>query len=85
MEEKPLNDEELDAMELQFYRGGFSQAEMLRVLTSCKVQRKVLKKLFGFWKKELMRRVSTTDPVPNSELTYLKELVALEDEPLRPL
>lgn len=79
-----LNDREIEAVQRNFYRGIFNDREIDRLFETIRIQRRVLKELFGLWYKEPLRRVSTAEPVPNSQLAHLKELVSMEDKKCLP-
>lgn len=50
-----------------------------RLIQTVKIQREVLKELFGFFRQESpLRRVHVSDPVRSSHLNHLKELVSME-------
>ncbi len=75
-----LTDRELEKIELEFCRGLYDDEDVGILINALHAHRKVLRQLFGYFKSDLMRRISTADPVRNSELSYLKELVSMEDQ-----
>ncbi len=77
---KALTDVELQEIHKNVCLGFYDDKEIGRLIDTIMVQRRVLRELFNLWTREPLRRVSTAEPVPNSQLTYLKELVSMEDK-----
>ena len=76
--EEALSDGELQAIEINFYRGLFGDYEMRRLLETARIKRTVLKTLFSYWTNEPLRIVSTANAVRTSTLADLKKLAGLE-------
>jgi len=77
---RAISKDALTQYEKNYVTGLLGETEMRRLLESARVYREVLKILFGYFKHEPLRTISVADPVPNSELMYLKELVCMETE-----
>lgn len=84
LDKRALCERECEEIQRNIYRGCYHDKEIDRLFESIIIQRQVLRELFDLFKREPLRRVSTAEPVPNSQLTHLKELVAMEDKPVRP-
>ncbi len=76
---RALTDDELSHIELNYYAGLHTDLDVIRLIESVKTQRRALKKLFFYFQKKPFHSVHVADPVVSSELTYLKELVSMED------
>lgn len=59
--------------------GCYHDRELDQLFQTIAVQRRVLRQLFDQYKWEPLRRVSNADPIHNSTLAHLKELVSMED------
>lgn len=77
--ERALSERELEQIEKRFFEGESSDADFNRMIFTLRAQRRVLSTLFEYFKSEPLRRVSVSEPVRNSELAHLKELVAMEN------
>jgi hypothetical protein len=75
---QPLTERELQRIELDYFRGLYKEDDVGLLISALHVHRKALRTLFSYFKTEPLRRVSTTDPIVNSELMYLKELVGMD-------
>jgi len=76
---RALSDAELEVIQKNFCNGCYHDGEIARLFETIMVQRSVLKQMFQLFKGDPLRRVSVADPIRNSQLTYFKELVSLED------
>lgn len=78
---RALSEQEIGAIQRNIYAGLYYDAEIDRLFESILVQRRVLDILFGLFVQESpLRRVSVANPIRNSELAHLKELVSMEDD-----
>lgn len=76
-----LTDEEITDIQKKFYSGCYDDSEINRLFETILVQRQVLRELFALFIQESpLRRVSVAEPVRNSQLAYLKELVSMDGE-----
>lgn len=77
---RALTDEEVAGIQRNVFRGCYHDREIDRLFETIRVQRRVLCELFKMFKQESpLRRVSVAEPIVNSQLAHLKELVSLED------
>lgn len=78
---RALTEEEVASIQTNFFRGCYHDREIDRLFETIRIQRHVLKEMLALFKQESpLRRVSVTDPIPNSQLNHFKELVSLEDQ-----
>lgn len=77
---RALTDEEVAEIQKNVFRGCYHDRELDRLFETIRVQRRVLREMFSLFKQESpLRRVSTAEPIVNSQLAHWKELVSLED------
>lgn len=81
MQANALTDKRLERIELEFCRGLIEECDIGLLIAALRVHRKVLKVLFDKFATDPGTTHAVTNPVANSELTYLKELVAMENPP----
>ena len=74
-----LSEGEIRRIEKDIINGIYNDHDIGKLFMTILVQRRILRILFNKFYHEPLRLVSTADPVRNSELTYLKELVSMED------
>ena len=79
LEGRALPETEIDRIRTDVFNGLYSDRDVIRVFETIQIQRQVLRQMFNLFTSEPMRLVSTADPIRNSTLTHLKELVSLED------
>ncbi len=77
-DERALTDADLNRIQKDIFAGFYNDRDVNRLFETILIQKRVLKTLFSFFKSETLRRVSTADPIRNSELAYLKELVGMD-------
>jgi hypothetical protein len=76
---RALTPRETEAIQKNVFIGCYHDHELIRLFETIEVQRRVLRQLFDNYKSEPMRRVSTAEPINNSSLAHLKELVSMEN------
>jgi hypothetical protein len=77
---RSLNEREIEEIQKNVFQGCYHDVELARLFETIRVQRQVLGDLFKLFVREPLRRVSVAQPVLNSQLAHLKELVSMEDE-----
>ena len=75
---RALTDLEIQHIEENIYIGVYDDQELKRLFDTIKVQRNVLRRLFDRFQNEPFKLVSIAEPIRNSELAYLKELVSMD-------
>ncbi len=78
--ERALSDEELHAIEINFYRGLYNDEEVKQLLDTVRILRTILRTMFSHWTNEPLLTISTADPVRTIALAELKKLAAMESE-----
>lgn len=76
---RALTEREIEKIKFNFYGAVYNDHEIERLFQTIAIQRQVLRQLFNYFMREPLRRVSTAEPVRNSDLDHLKELVSMED------
>lgn len=76
---RALTEREFEQIQKNFCTGCYHDGEIARLFETIIVQRSVLCQMFDLFKGDPLRRVSVADPIRNSQLSYFKELVSLED------
>jgi hypothetical protein len=79
IDRRGLTETEIATIQKDVFNGLYVDADLARLFETIAVQRRALKELFGYFQSEPLKRVSTADPVRNSQLAYLKELVRMEE------
>lgn len=76
---RALTESEIEKIQHNIFNGLYNDWELTKLFITIQIQRNVLRQLFNLFTTEPMRLVSTSDPIRNSNLTHLKELVSIED------
>ena len=76
---RALTEEDVRGIQRDIFLGLYNDRHLDRIIQTIDVQRRVLKILFSKFAYVPLRLYSVADPIRNSELAHLKELVALED------
>jgi hypothetical protein len=76
---RALSEAEFERIQRDFFSGIYSDQDLARVFETVIIQRRVLREVFGLFRAPPLRRYSHVDPIPNSQLVYLKELVSMEE------
>ena len=76
---RAITEKDAERIQHNVYLGLYNDSEIHKLFETIHIQRRVLRDLFNFFKSEPLSRVSIAEPVRNSELSHLKELVSMED------
>ena len=76
---RALTPAQLDDIQKNIFNGCYHDEELVRLFETIAVQRTILREMFNLFKSEPQRRVSTADPIRNTQLAYFKERVSMED------
>ncbi len=78
---RAMSERELEEIERDVFAGLYNDKQINRMAATIRVQKRVLRELFNLFHAEPLRLVSNADPIRNSQLAHLKELVSMESHP----